>query len=155
MPNFLKTRPVGAELFHADGRTDMMKLIVAFRNFANAPKSGSTHLYGRNTSEHPGEGQIFLHQKSRPTLGPAKPPIQHALGPFLREQSGRSVRLTIHFYLVLNIRMSGSGSYFVSSWHVQGQLYSFPFYLFWETVPSCVCVCVCVCVRARARARTC
>jgi hypothetical protein len=34
----MKIRPVGAELFHADGRTDMMKIIVAFRNFANAPK---------------------------------------------------------------------------------------------------------------------
>jgi hypothetical protein len=33
----MKIRPVGAE-FHADGRTDMTKLIVAFRNFANAPK---------------------------------------------------------------------------------------------------------------------
>jgi hypothetical protein len=30
---------VGAELFHADEQTDMTKLIVAFRNFANAPKS--------------------------------------------------------------------------------------------------------------------
>jgi hypothetical protein len=37
---------MGAELFHADGQTDgrtdirtvMTKLIVAFRNFANAPK---------------------------------------------------------------------------------------------------------------------
>jgi len=37
--NFMKIRPVGAELFHADGRTDMTKLIVAFRNFANAPKN--------------------------------------------------------------------------------------------------------------------
>jgi hypothetical protein len=35
--NFMKIRPVGAELFHFDGRTDMTKLIVAFRNFANAP----------------------------------------------------------------------------------------------------------------------
>jgi Fe-S-cluster formation regulator IscX/YfhJ len=38
----MKIRPVGAELFHADGRTDrqtdMTKLIVAFSNFANAPK---------------------------------------------------------------------------------------------------------------------
>jgi hypothetical protein len=32
-------RPMGAELFHADGRTDMTKLITAFCNFANAPKS--------------------------------------------------------------------------------------------------------------------
>jgi hypothetical protein len=31
-----------AELFHADrreGQTDLRKLIVAFRNFANAPKN--------------------------------------------------------------------------------------------------------------------
>jgi hypothetical protein len=38
---FMKIRPVGAELFRADsqpdGRTDTTKLIVAFRNFANAP----------------------------------------------------------------------------------------------------------------------
>ena len=38
IPNFMKIRPVGAELFHADRRTDMTKLIVAFRNFSNAPK---------------------------------------------------------------------------------------------------------------------
>ena len=36
--NFMKIHPVGAELFHADGRTDMTGLIVAFRNLANAPK---------------------------------------------------------------------------------------------------------------------
>jgi hypothetical protein len=36
----MKIRPVGAELFHLDGQTDMTKLIVAFRNFANAPKNG-------------------------------------------------------------------------------------------------------------------
>jgi hypothetical protein len=35
--NFVKIRPVTAELFHADGRGDM-NIIVAFRNFANAPK---------------------------------------------------------------------------------------------------------------------
>jgi hypothetical protein len=31
----MKIHPVGAELFQADGRTDMKKLTVAFRNFAN------------------------------------------------------------------------------------------------------------------------
>ena len=36
----MKTRPVEDELYHADGRTDIMKLIVAFRNFAEAPKKG-------------------------------------------------------------------------------------------------------------------
>ena len=34
--NFVKIRPVGAELFHADRRSDMRKLVVAFRDFANA-----------------------------------------------------------------------------------------------------------------------
>jgi hypothetical protein len=29
----MKTRPVTAELFHADGWTDMTKLTVAFRKF--------------------------------------------------------------------------------------------------------------------------
>jgi hypothetical protein len=35
----MKIRPVVAELFHADGQTDMMNLIAAFRNFANASKN--------------------------------------------------------------------------------------------------------------------
>jgi hypothetical protein len=39
IPNFIKIRQVGAELFHADGQMDMTKLTVAFRNFANAPKN--------------------------------------------------------------------------------------------------------------------
>ena len=36
IPNFMKIRLVGAELLHADGRTDMTRLIVALSNFANA-----------------------------------------------------------------------------------------------------------------------
>ena len=40
----MKIRPVGAELFRADRQTrdrqtDMTNLIVAFHNFANAPKN--------------------------------------------------------------------------------------------------------------------
>ena len=43
--NFMRVCPMGAELFHMGGRaggrtdrqTDIMKLIVAFRNFAKAP----------------------------------------------------------------------------------------------------------------------
>ena len=58
----MKIRPVGPELFHADGRTgwrtdgqtngradgrtdretDMRKLTVAFRDFTNAPKNENT-----------------------------------------------------------------------------------------------------------------
>jgi hypothetical protein len=36
LSNFTKIRPVGTELFHTDGQTK--KLILAFRNFATAPK---------------------------------------------------------------------------------------------------------------------
>jgi 3-dehydroquinate dehydratase len=35
---FMKIRPVGAEMFHTDRRTEMTKLIVAFHNFSKAPK---------------------------------------------------------------------------------------------------------------------
>jgi hypothetical protein len=35
----MKIRLVGAELLHADGRTDIAKLIVTFETFTNAPKS--------------------------------------------------------------------------------------------------------------------
>ena len=37
----MKIRPVGAGLFQADGRKDMMKLTAAFRDSVNAPKNGS------------------------------------------------------------------------------------------------------------------
>jgi len=36
--DLLKICPLGAELIHAEGWKNMKKLIVAFRNFANAPK---------------------------------------------------------------------------------------------------------------------
>jgi hypothetical protein len=42
MLNFMKICPMGTELFHAYGRTDMTKLILVFRNIANASKNGST-----------------------------------------------------------------------------------------------------------------
>jgi hypothetical protein len=35
--NFIKIRPVGVELFHAD-KQNVTKLTVAFRSSANAPK---------------------------------------------------------------------------------------------------------------------
>jgi len=38
----MKIRPVGAELFHADGQTDMAELTVAFHSFASAPKRNKT-----------------------------------------------------------------------------------------------------------------
>jgi hypothetical protein len=55
----MKIPPVGAELFYADGWTDM-KLVVAFRNSANAPKNVSRN-YGTSQRQiislychHPG-----------------------------------------------------------------------------------------------------
>jgi len=46
----MKIHPVGAELFHADGRkigqTNITKLAVAFRNFEKASKS-KNHLQQR------------------------------------------------------------------------------------------------------------
>jgi len=36
--NITTVCPVGTELFYADGRTDMRKIIVALWNFANAPE---------------------------------------------------------------------------------------------------------------------
>jgi hypothetical protein len=45
----MQIRPVGAELFHAhiqtDGPTDKTQLIVAFRNYANAPKKRRKNKY--------------------------------------------------------------------------------------------------------------
>jgi hypothetical protein len=35
----MKIRSVGAKLFQADGRTDMTKLTVDFRDTANAPEN--------------------------------------------------------------------------------------------------------------------
>jgi len=43
----MKIRSVAAELFHAHGRrvTDMTKQMIAFRNFANAPKMAVCVFY--------------------------------------------------------------------------------------------------------------
>ena len=42
--NFMKINAEGGELFRADGQTDMTKLIVAFRSFANAPRKVTCKL---------------------------------------------------------------------------------------------------------------
>ena len=51
MSNLMKIHPLRAELFHADGWTDIVKLIVAFRNFVNAPKNKDTYLLSRQNVE--------------------------------------------------------------------------------------------------------
>jgi hypothetical protein len=64
----MKIRPVAAESFHADIRTDMAKLTAAFRNFANEPKkfyilptSYRFVLYGYKKDT----AIIFLHSMNR------------------------------------------------------------------------------------------
>jgi len=42
--NFMKIHLVGAEVFHADGQTDMTTVAINFLNFANAPSMGSPAL---------------------------------------------------------------------------------------------------------------
>jgi len=37
--SFTKIRPWESSLFHADGRSDMTKLTVTLRSFANAPNN--------------------------------------------------------------------------------------------------------------------
>jgi len=37
--NFINIRPVGAELFHADGQTDVTNLVFTFRNLGDEPKT--------------------------------------------------------------------------------------------------------------------
>ena len=45
LSDFIKICPLGAEVFHEDGRTDMTKVTEAFRNFANTPKNDSSRTY--------------------------------------------------------------------------------------------------------------
>jgi len=45
----MKTSPVGAKLFHADGQT-MTKLIVASRNFSNSPEIQAVNAVQENKS---------------------------------------------------------------------------------------------------------
>jgi len=49
----MKIRTVGTEMFHADRRTDMTKITVTFRSFANALK------IGKHTAAHWQHDVIF------------------------------------------------------------------------------------------------
>jgi hypothetical protein len=42
----MKIHQLGAKLFQADGQTDVIELLVAFRNYANAPTNGHLHRQG-------------------------------------------------------------------------------------------------------------
>jgi hypothetical protein len=51
--NFMKTSPVGAELFHVDGqthnRTDITRPVVAFRSFGELAQKGAHSSYTLRT----------------------------------------------------------------------------------------------------------
>jgi len=49
MSNFTKIHSEGTEFFHVDGQTDMVKVTVAFRNFANAPENGKAPFVPKQT----------------------------------------------------------------------------------------------------------
>jgi hypothetical protein len=56
----MKIRPVGAEMFHADGRTDMTKFLVAIRNLVKAPKTQATKE--SETSEETAFNEVHFSQ---------------------------------------------------------------------------------------------
>jgi hypothetical protein len=66
-------RRVGAELFRADRRADMTKLIVTFRNFAIAPKklsvSATLRIYVFYT------GLTTAVSLRGPAMAPTQPPV--------------------------------------------------------------------------------
>jgi hypothetical protein len=67
----MKIRPVGTELFHADGQTDMTELIITFRNFANAPKIIVTDRRTRSPRviDTIPQGKTFINTATTTTFG--------------------------------------------------------------------------------------
>ena len=59
--HFVTIRSVGGELFHADRRTDMTKLIFAFRNFVNAPEGYKGRNDGAVCYRHPAVPFCIIH----------------------------------------------------------------------------------------------
>ena len=66
----MKIRPVGAELFQADRRTDMNQQIVAFRNSANALKIDLylKQLDIRPINSNPVHNTYVIHRSDRTCL---------------------------------------------------------------------------------------
>jgi hypothetical protein len=52
----MKILSVGTKMFHADAQTDITKIIVALRCFANAPKNG----YKRARSKGDKSGRQYI-----------------------------------------------------------------------------------------------
>jgi hypothetical protein len=64
----MKTHPVGAKLFYVnrqtDGQTYMMKLIVVFRNFANALDKIKIKMHSKNSGFVTGVGVVKSNWKN-------------------------------------------------------------------------------------------
>jgi hypothetical protein len=58
----MKILPQGAELYHADTRTNMTKLTATFRNFENAPKTHTRAHTHTHTHTHT---HIYLYTHPR------------------------------------------------------------------------------------------
>jgi len=81
----MKIHPVGAMLFHVDARTDMTKLIVASRNFANVPKNCISR---RQTCLSATVSTKNL--RTNPSLHVERPATWH--GPYNGKKNGRMIR---------------------------------------------------------------
>ena len=80
----MKIRPVGAELFHADRRTDMAKLIVAFQNFSKVPKKKKIQIIKRWSREFQNLNTAKINLVSRRiSNGQPSLPTQHANNSFV------------------------------------------------------------------------
>ena len=77
----MKIPQVAAELFHADGQTDMTKL-VSFRNFFNVPKNHSswTIVYMEATSVY--ETSVTIHILNLLNAAQEKIRVKNAIGSF-------------------------------------------------------------------------
>jgi hypothetical protein len=62
----MKIRPVGAELFHADGRTNKRRLILAFRNSANALNNEHNGMDMCSAAVQP--NFTYINESSIPTI---------------------------------------------------------------------------------------
>jgi hypothetical protein len=73
----MEIRPVGAELFLVDGRTDTTKLLIVFRNFAHAPKNYTDEWLTQNNisklvslpavlHRHVSSGRAWLTERALP-----------------------------------------------------------------------------------------
>jgi len=60
--NFVKIRPVGAKMFHADGRTHMTKLIIAFSQFLRT-RLKCNELCRSKDSNRPSKLKFFTYSK--------------------------------------------------------------------------------------------